>query len=205
MDNTLLTTSEALSPPRASPEHTPPAVATLAAIVALCGALVTLLAPFLSWLDVSLLGAHGSMSGVGTLRGSVVGLARDGSAGIHDGIVLVVLGSIVAIATAAILDRRVRAPQATFILILLDGLAGLGLMVFEWNSLSGRIAGMYSTIADSSAQFTGVHGGSDAVSTLGSATPGIGLYLSFLGTGLIVLGAVLWFVRRPREGIAPQP
>jgi hypothetical protein len=40
---------------------------------------------------------------------------------------------------------------------------------------------------------------------LGSATPGIGLYLSFLGTGLIVLGAVLWFVGRPREGIAPQP
>jgi hypothetical protein len=58
------------------------------------------------------------MSGVGTLRGSIVGLARDGSAGIHDGIVLVVLGSIVAIATAAILDRRVRAPQTMFILIL---------------------------------------------------------------------------------------
>ena len=98
------------------------------------------------------------MSGVGTLRGSIVGLAR-----------------------------------------------GLGLMVFAWNSLSGRIAGMYSTSADSSAPFSSVHGGSDADSTLGSATPGIGPYLSFLGTGLIVLGAVLWFVGRPRERIAPQP
>jgi hypothetical protein len=97
------------------------------------------------------------MSGVDTLRGSIVGLAR-----------------------------------------------GLGLVVLEWNSLSGRIAGMYSTIADSSAPFSSVHGGSDAVSTLGSVTLGIGLYLSFLGTGLKVLGAVLWFVGRPREGIAPQ-
>jgi hypothetical protein len=118
------------------------------------------------------------MSGLGTLWGSIVGLARDGSAGIHDGIVLVVLGSIVAIATAAFLDRRVRAPQTMFILILLAGLAGLGLMVFEWNRLSGTIAGMYSTVADSSAPFSSVHGGSDAVSTVGSATPGIGLYLS---------------------------
>ena len=82
------------------------------------------------------------MSGVGTLRGRIVGLARDGSAGIHDGIVLLVLGSIVAMATAAIHDRRVRAPQTILILVLLDGLAGLGLMVFEWNSLSGRIAGL---------------------------------------------------------------
>jgi hypothetical protein len=56
----------------------------------------------------------------------------------------------------------------------------------------------------SSAPFSSVHGGSEAVATLGKATPGIGLYLRFLGTGLIVLGAVLWFVGRPREGIAPQ-
>jgi hypothetical protein len=70
--------------------------------------------------------------------------------------------------------------------------------------LSGSIAGLYSTIADSSRPFSSVHGGSDAVSTLGSVTLGIGLYLSFLGTGLKVLGAVLWFVGRPREGIAPQ-
>jgi hypothetical protein len=37
------------------------------------------------------------------------------------------------------------------------------------------------------------------------STLGVGLYLSVLGTGLIVLGAVLWFVGRPREKIAPQP
>lgn len=148
----------------------------------LVGGALLALSPFLSWADVSILAAHGSISGLGAYSGVVASAAKfsGASGGVRDGIVALILGVVVLVIAVLALRSR-RDPRGSLSAWFIGlGAVSLLFLIYELTSL-GSVAP------------------SGLLSVVVSVNAGIGLYVGLAGATIVLLAGLARFVGAPRS------